>query len=161
MASETAYPVDGLVHALRSGARASFTARCAEARFVERARILAQTPTDLSLRPVRGPGDWSIATLFRCTCRLCGTLAEFLRDPARRQFEWPLAKDHRAHVHQIIDSHDLAVSHVTRRVGPAVHARSDEDGRVTPARSGTTDAMGPRPALADENGDCILSSHGC
>ena len=44
-------------------------------------------------------------------------LAGFLRDAARRQFDWPLAKDQRGHIHVIIDSYDLPISHVTRRVG--------------------------------------------
>jgi hypothetical protein len=35
----------------------------------------------------------------------------------RRLFEWPLAKDHRAHVHQIIERHELPVAHPTRRTG--------------------------------------------
>ena len=48
-------------------------------------------------------------------CRLCGRLGEFLRDPVRRQIEWPLAKDQRAHNHR--HRLDLPVSHVTRRVG--------------------------------------------
>jgi hypothetical protein len=33
------------------------------------------------------------------------------------RFEWPLAKDQRAHIHQMIDAHDLPVTHVTRRSG--------------------------------------------
>ena len=33
-------------------------------------------------------------------------------------FEWPLAKDRRAHVHGVRESHDLPVSHQTRRSGP-------------------------------------------
>jgi hypothetical protein len=50
MASETAYPVDGLVHLLR----AAFTARCAEALFVERARLLRAN----TYRPVVAPRSW-------------------------------------------------------------------------------------------------------
>jgi hypothetical protein len=33
------------------------------------------------------------------------------------RFEWPLAKNQRAHIHQILDAHDLPVSHTTRRAG--------------------------------------------
>jgi hypothetical protein len=31
--------------------------------------------------------------------------------------KWPLAKDQRAHIHHVVDSHDLPVSHMTRCVG--------------------------------------------
>ena len=117
MAPETAYPVDGLVHLLRAAHERRSPRDVQKFSLSSVHAYCAQTLTALLLRPVRGPGDWSVATSLRCTCRLCGTLAEFLRAPARRQFEWPLAKDQRAHVHHIIDSHDLAVGHVTRRVG--------------------------------------------
>jgi hypothetical protein len=35
----------------------------------------------------------------------------------RRTFEWPLAKEHRQHVHTRIDAAELPVTHVTRRQG--------------------------------------------
>jgi hypothetical protein len=73
--------------------------------------------TALTRVPARERTDWSIPARRTCTCRLCGRLGEFLRAPDQVQFEWPLAKDQRAHVHNIIDSHDLPVSHITRRVG--------------------------------------------
>src|SRR5687767_3281804 len=43
-------------------------------------------------RPPRAAGDWSVQPPADCSCRLCGTLGSFLADPARRTFEWPLAK---------------------------------------------------------------------
>lgn len=52
-----------------------------------------------------------------CACELCGTLRTFLADPARRSFEWPLAKQRRQHVHFRIDSAELPVRHTTRRQG--------------------------------------------
>jgi hypothetical protein len=33
------------------------------------------------------------------------------------QLEWPLAAEHRAHVHEIIERHELPVTHQTRRTG--------------------------------------------
>jgi hypothetical protein len=48
---------------------------------------------------------------------LCGDLRGFLRDPTQTRFEWPLAKDRRAHVHSRIDTAELPVDHQTRRVG--------------------------------------------
>ena len=44
-------------------------------------------------------------------------LARFLLASNEQQLDWPLAKDHRAHVHQTITHHELPVTHVTRRVG--------------------------------------------
>ncbi|MBK8254495.1 MAG: 2OG-Fe(II) oxygenase [Polyangiaceae bacterium] len=67
--------------------------------------------------PERAPTDWSLVPPPGCTCDLCGTLGDFLRDPNRTQFPWPLAGDRRAHIHQIIDGAKLPVSHETARVG--------------------------------------------
>jgi hypothetical protein len=67
--------------------------------------------------PIREKDNWSIAAPRRCTCKLCGTLAGFLVAPDRLRFEWPLASGQRAHVHGIVDAHDLPVSHTTRRTG--------------------------------------------
>jgi hypothetical protein len=44
-------------------------------------------------------------------------LKEFLAARDREQFDWPLAKDGRQHVHQVVDDHALPVTHVTRRSG--------------------------------------------
>ena len=69
-------------------------------------------------RPRRVPGDWSIELpTGGCACGLCDTLRMFLKDTSRRTFEWPLAKQHRQHVHSRIDAAELPVTHVTRRQG--------------------------------------------
>jgi hypothetical protein len=52
-----------------------------------------------------------------CNCELCATLGTFLADPRRRTFEWPLAEPRRKHVHSRIDTAELPVTHVTRRLG--------------------------------------------
>ncbi len=67
--------------------------------------------------PVRQNDDWSIATSLRCSCKLCATLVRYLRSQDKVRFEWPLAKSGRAHIHGIVDSHDLPVTHITRRTG--------------------------------------------
>jgi hypothetical protein len=67
--------------------------------------------------PVRVNDDWSIAMFVRCSCNLCATLTRYLRAQEKVRLEWPLAKSGRAHIHGIIDSHDLPVTHNTRRVG--------------------------------------------
>ncbi len=68
-------------------------------------------------QPPRANDDWSIQTPIRCSCRLCATLAQYLRAPDKVRLEWPLAKDQRAHIHRAIDGDDLPVTHVTRRSG--------------------------------------------
>lgn len=68
-------------------------------------------------RPSRAGDDWSIELPKGCCCELCGELRGFLGDPIQTRFEWPLAKDRRAHVHNRIDAAELPVDHRTRRVG--------------------------------------------
>ena len=67
--------------------------------------------------PTRESVDWSIVLPPGCTCELCQELDEFLTDGSAQQFEWPVAKQKRLHVHRRIDSHELPVQHVTRRSG--------------------------------------------
>jgi hypothetical protein len=67
--------------------------------------------------PQREPGDWSILGELGCRCERCRKLHAFLIARERRVFEWPLAEEHRAHVHQIIERHELPVAHQTRRTG--------------------------------------------
>ncbi|MGZ5472488.1 MAG: 2OG-Fe(II) oxygenase [Thermoanaerobaculia bacterium] len=67
--------------------------------------------------PPREPGDWSIPAELGCRCERCSELHAFLTARERRVFEWPLAKEHRAHVHQTIERHELPLSHETRRTG--------------------------------------------
>ena len=67
--------------------------------------------------PNRASTDWSIRTLVRCSCRLCETLTQFLRASDKVRYEWKLAKNHRLHIHRIIDTYDLPVTHTTRRTG--------------------------------------------
>lgn len=82
--------------------------------------VHAHCAQDLSTRlntPARADDDWSITTHVRCSCNLCAMLTRFLRAPDKLRFEWPLAQAQRAHVHGIVDSLDLPVTHQTRRTG--------------------------------------------
>jgi hypothetical protein len=65
----------------------------------------------------RREDDWSIRLPMKCSCRYCMELNGFLVDAHRIRHEWPLAEAHRKHLHQIIDSHELPVTHQTRRSG--------------------------------------------
>jgi hypothetical protein len=82
--------------------------------------VHANCARDLSTRlntPARADDDWSIATHVRCSCKLCPTLTRFLRAPDKSRLEWPLAQAQRAHVHEVVESRDLPVTHQTRRTG--------------------------------------------
>ena len=69
-------------------------------------------------QPPRGSDDWSIdAPPGGCGCALCVTLGEFLTDPARQRWDWPLKEESRRHVHSRIDLYELPVRHQTRRTG--------------------------------------------
>ena len=68
-------------------------------------------------RPVRDDDDWSIADPAGCDCDLCATLGDFLDDPARRRFEWPIKQESRHHIHSRIDQEELPVDHRTIRKG--------------------------------------------
>jgi hypothetical protein len=85
--------------------------------FDELAADCARRLRERLARPPRPDDDWSIELPGGCTCELCGTLGAFLKNPARRTFEWPLRKDRRQHVHTRIDAAELPVSHQTRRQG--------------------------------------------
>ena len=67
--------------------------------------------------PPREPGDWSIPAELGCRCDRCSKLHTFLIARERAVLEWPLAKEHRAHVHQMIERHELPLDHRTRRTG--------------------------------------------
>lgn len=76
-------------------------------------RVLAEAVR----KPARASDDWSISPPGDCECALCAELARFLSDRVRTRFEWPLAQDKRAHVHQKISSDELPVTHTTSRSG--------------------------------------------
>ena len=65
----------------------------------------------------RNENDWSINDKNRCDCADCKTLGKFLQAPEKQKIVWPLAKGRRQHMHQIIDSMKLPVTHTTERTG--------------------------------------------
>ena len=67
--------------------------------------------------PARSRDDWSIPPPGDCKCALCAELSAFLRDRDQVKIAWPLAKERRRHVHNVIDRHELPVTHVTTRRG--------------------------------------------
>ena len=67
--------------------------------------------------PPRRPDDWSIDAPMKCACDLCKDLASFLTAPNRIELRWPLAKARRAHIHRMLQDHDIPVRHETVHTG--------------------------------------------
>ncbi|MGE3758888.1 MAG: 2OG-Fe(II) oxygenase [Pseudobdellovibrionaceae bacterium] len=65
----------------------------------------------------RKDGDWSIQDIVPDDCSDCEYLKNFLLSSSTQKLVWPLAKDRRAHIHGIIDSMDIPVTHETLRQG--------------------------------------------
>ena len=63
------------------------------------------------------PRDWTIGANAGCRCEHCKRLRAFCKDPVVRIARFPLRKDLRAHLHQIIERHNLDIEHVTERSG--------------------------------------------
>ncbi|MCB9656010.1 MAG: 2OG-Fe(II) oxygenase [Sandaracinaceae bacterium] len=66
--------------------------------------------------PERRADDCSLEVMLRCSCADCKQLHAFLSATDAR-LDWPLAKARRQHIHGVIDSRALPVSHVTLRQG--------------------------------------------
>ncbi len=65
----------------------------------------------------RDPNDWSIRDDNRCQCQDCQMLNRFLNSNSHQRIVWPLAQQRRRHIHNIIDSMRLPVTHQTERTG--------------------------------------------
>lgn len=65
----------------------------------------------------RAPTDFRREANWKCSCGICRELRQFLADPTASERGFPLAKDRRAHLHQVIDANRLDVTHETKRTG--------------------------------------------
>lgn len=63
------------------------------------------------------PTDWAQPAKLDCRCPDCRALAEFLADPQARTRRFPMAKERRRHLHQVIDRNKLDLTHETERRG--------------------------------------------
>jgi hypothetical protein len=68
-------------------------------------------------QPPQKPTDYRRADKLSCTCRDCRALSAFLADPDRREARFPLAKERRRHLHNIIDGNHCDCTHVTEHRG--------------------------------------------
>ncbi len=67
--------------------------------------------------PPTAPSDWRQEAVLSCRCEDCRELQAFVQDPGERVHRFRVRKDRRQHLHQSIDAHDLAMTHVTERSG--------------------------------------------
>jgi hypothetical protein len=63
------------------------------------------------------PADFRRPAKLSCTCPDCRELSEFLANPLESTHRFPVRKERRRHLHQIIDSNDCDLTHKTLRVG--------------------------------------------
>jgi hypothetical protein len=83
-------------------------------------RWLAYCHAELERRTAeapRPPADFSRNDKLSCKCGDCRELGRFLADPAESVRRFPLAKERRRHLHQIIDANRCDLTHVTTRTG--------------------------------------------
>ena len=65
----------------------------------------------------RQANDFAIKEKIPCACDDCLHLRLFLRSTEQKKMIWPLAKGRRQHIHHIIDSMGIYLSHETQRTG--------------------------------------------
>jgi hypothetical protein len=83
-------------------------------------RWLAHCRAELERRTAKAPtppADFARSDKLSCTCRDCRELGRFLADPNESVCRFPLAKERRRHLHQIIDGSRCDLTHVTTRTG--------------------------------------------
>ena len=67
--------------------------------------------------PPKEPRHCKFAADIDCKCDRCDDLRAFCKDPAAKTARFPLRKDLRAHLHQVIARHRLDIDHETERRG--------------------------------------------
>ncbi|MEX2185183.1 MAG: 2OG-Fe(II) oxygenase, partial [Pirellulales bacterium] len=65
----------------------------------------------------RPPEDFRRDAELPCKCGDCRELSRFLADPAAAERRFPMPKDRRQHLHQIIDAKHIDLTHATTRTG--------------------------------------------
>lgn len=83
-------------------------------------RWLRQCRTELERRTANAPTapiDFRRTDKLSCQCGDCRQLSQFLADPHQSVRQFPLAKDRRQHLHQMIDACGCDLTHVTARKG--------------------------------------------
>ena len=80
-------------------------------------RVCRQELEKRTAQAPQKPIDYRRAAKLSCTCGDCRALSAFLTNPDQKQGHFPLAKNRRQHLHQIIDGNHCDLTHVTERRG--------------------------------------------
>lgn len=67
--------------------------------------------------PPEPPTDWRLNVKLSCSCPDCQELQCFALDPRERVHRFRIKKERRRHLHRVIDTYPLDMTHVTDRVG--------------------------------------------
>jgi len=70
-----------------------------------------------SEHPPEAPRDWRQEASVACSCADCRELQAFAHNPVEQVYRFRLRKDRRQHLHRIIESHGLDMTHETERKG--------------------------------------------
>ncbi|MEW6304950.1 MAG: 2OG-Fe(II) oxygenase [Verrucomicrobiota bacterium] len=70
-----------------------------------------------SSRPPEAPRDWRQDVKLSCSCADCRELQKFTLDPEAQVARFRVRQDRRQHLHQMIEKHDLDMTHMTERKG--------------------------------------------
>jgi len=67
--------------------------------------------------PPHQPTDYQRNGKLSCSCADCAKMSQFLAHPEQAQARFPVAKQRRQHLHEIIDQNHCDLLHVTERRG--------------------------------------------
>lgn len=67
--------------------------------------------------PLQPPKDWRQEVILSCKCEDCKELQTFVSEPSSQIYRFPVGKERRQHLHNMIDSNRLEMTHLTERVG--------------------------------------------
>lgn len=67
--------------------------------------------------PIQIPNHWKMQANWKCDCKDCLLLKEFLINPVEQSLHVKMAKGRRSHMHNIINRHVIDLSHETLRRG--------------------------------------------
>jgi hypothetical protein len=111
--------------------------------------------------PPKPPLDWRLDIQLSCPCPDCRELQTFARDPAERVHYFRVKKGRRRHLHNMIDTHRLDMTHVTERAGSPQTLICTKDRRTFSRRmkqyQDEIGAMLRLVRLAPKAGDAALS----
>ncbi len=80
------------------------------------------------------PTDWRLEANLTCKCGDCAALQLFARNPGQQIARFPLNKERRRHLHNVIDQHKLDMTHKTLRQGSPQTLICIKDRRTHQAR---------------------------